>query len=333
MTSRRGKIYILIGPPSVGKNTLLEGVRGRIKNLGKIISTTTREKRPQEVHGKDKFFLTDKEFDDAIRNDEFIEWQKLHGHKYGVLKKTVNESLDTGMDFIMEIEVLGASKFKEIFGKNVVMIFVLPPSFKALKERIQKRGVDNEKGVAVRLSRSKAEATYLLKCDCVLVNDDLEETISGLEKIIKKEVEEIYYSKDRLEVNSTAVVLDENAERILVRDDNKLINVRAKQGEFPYEKLIEKMKSLWKSDFKFIQDDKFMKEHNEGLNVFLPFWISINRNVDRLKIGFHYAVKFSGNIDKKKWKWVPKNEFLKNFGQYNLNEKAKKEFEKVLDVS
>jgi len=186
-TMTSGQLFILVGPSGAGKNTLLAMISKKIPGIRQMPTATTRPKRLGEAEGRHHFFLTDAEFDQKIRNGDFVEWRHVHRHRYGTLRSVVQSTIASGEDCLADVEVLGAFAVKESFGKSVVLIFIDPPSLSVLEERIRARGNISEDEIAVRLSRAPFEMSFKDKCDYVVVNRDISVALNNIVDIINQE--------------------------------------------------------------------------------------------------------------------------------------------------
>ena len=171
---KKGKCIILSAPSGSGKTTLVKHLLS-FKNLNLVfsISATTRLKRIDESQGKDYLFVKKKEFKKMIVDDEFIEFEEVYkGVFYGSLKKSVNDLLNKH-NVIFDIDVEGGIKLKKFFKSDAMSVFVKPPNMGVLKNRLESRGLDSEKSISKRLSKSEKEMSREKMFDKVLVNDDL----------------------------------------------------------------------------------------------------------------------------------------------------------------
>ena len=184
---KRSFLFILVGPSGTGKNTLLQGTIKQVEDLTQMPTTTTRSPRPDELGNVQHFFISDQEFDQLIQQNSFVEWQVIHGNRYGNLKSTVEQVVNSGKDYIADVDVTGALSLKKIYPHNVILIFVLTPSMKVLEHRIRQRGNISDDEVRFRLSRAEFEISFMPKCDYVIINDKLEATLEGLRAIILAE--------------------------------------------------------------------------------------------------------------------------------------------------
>ncbi len=183
---RIGSIIVVTGPSGVGKNTVVEQVLDNVDGIAHSISITTRDKRPGEQEGKDYFFRTRAEFEKLIAQNEFLEWAEFAGCLYGTPKAWVKEQIENGLDVILEIEVQGAMQIAKQCPESV-LVFLSPPSFDALKERLNGRATETPEKIAVRLEKAKNELTQRHLFNFEIINDNLEVAVSNLIHIIHAE--------------------------------------------------------------------------------------------------------------------------------------------------
>ena len=170
---QRGVLIVISGFAGAGKGTIVKMIREANPNLALSISMTTRNMRPGEENGREYFFVTKEEFEEAIRNDELIEYANYVGNYYGTPRKYVEKMLSEGKDVILEIEAQGALQIKEKF-KDAMLVFITPPSAEVLKQRLVNRGTETEDVIERRMKRSAEEACIISEYDFLLVNDDRE---------------------------------------------------------------------------------------------------------------------------------------------------------------
>jgi guanylate kinase len=188
-----GLLIVVSGPSGVGKGTVCSALRKRMPELTYSVSATTRAPRPGEVDGVNYFFKTVSEFKKMIENDELIEWAQYVGNYYGTPRRFVEETLASGKDVLLEIEVQGAMQVKEKFPQGV-FIFLVPPTFEDLKKRILNRGTETENSLANRLDAASEELRQIERYDYVVINDDVERACDRIQAIIMAE----HCRKDRL---------------------------------------------------------------------------------------------------------------------------------------
>lgn len=180
-----GLLMVVSGPSAAGKGTLC---RQLVKetDVELSVSATTREPRPGEVHGVDYFFMTEEEFVKTIEEDGFLEHVENFGKRYGTLVSYVESKLDSGCDMILEIDVQGAAIIKRRF-PDCVLIFLLPPSLKALNERIRKRGTETPEKINQRLSKALEEIERIENYDYYIVNREISQAVEDMKCIIRAE--------------------------------------------------------------------------------------------------------------------------------------------------
>jgi guanylate kinase len=182
----RPLIYIISAPSGSGKSTLVNELLKLVPNLDFSISYTTRDLRGSEQNGKQYHFVTREEFEQMIRNDEFLEHASVFGNYYGTARRFLQEAAEKKHDLLLDIDVQGAEQMKRKL-PEAVSIFVLPPDRKTLEWRLRKRSEDAEEVIARRLVTATREIGNYDKYDYILINDDLEESIESLQSIVLSE--------------------------------------------------------------------------------------------------------------------------------------------------
>lgn len=181
----RGKVFIISGPSGSGKTTLIDLLHQEFPQMVKNVSCTTRAKREEEVDGVDYFFITDKEFDEKLAKDEFLEHITLFGSRYGASKYWIEDRLNEGCSVFLVIDVQGA---KSLTAKNKTpSIFIRPKSIEVLRERLRKRGA-TESQIEPRLKRAEIELVEGSEYDYQVINDDLKTAYQELKDIVIKEL-------------------------------------------------------------------------------------------------------------------------------------------------
>ena len=186
MPSIKGKVFVITGPSGVGKGTAVEQVLKKVDNIYLSISATTRSKRKGEQEGVNYFYKSRDEFEKMIKSEEFLEWAEFAGDFYGTPKFQVNNYLSCGKDVLLEIEVQGAKQIREKC-QDAVLIFLAPPSFEALEERLIKRQTETIEKVKVRLKKAKQEMKEIKLFHYIVINDKLDEAIDNVISIIRAE--------------------------------------------------------------------------------------------------------------------------------------------------
>ena len=186
MTST-GILFVVSAPSGAGKTTLVNKVLSRFKNLFYSVSHTTRSPRKNEQDGLDYFFISLDDFEKKITRKHWLEWAKVHDNFYGTSKAFVKNSLEMGQSLILDIDVQGAEQIMAL-DLDIVSIFIMPPSFEVLSQRLKTRGTDTKKVIAKRLDNAKSEITKKNLYQYVIVNDDLDIATQELCSIFKKEM-------------------------------------------------------------------------------------------------------------------------------------------------
>lgn len=180
--ARSAKLFVVSGPSGVGKGTLVSLLRDKRPNLGLTVSATTRSPRPGEVDGVAYYFLSDEEFKKRVDAGEFLEWAHVHGHCYGTLKSEVDRLISAGQSVVLEIDVQGGLMVYKQY-PNAILVFIKPPSFEELEQRLRGRGTEDEKTISTRLSNASREMEYANDYTVCIVNDNLETALSKLEEV------------------------------------------------------------------------------------------------------------------------------------------------------
>lgn len=181
----RGLLIIITGSSGVGKNTILKKVfQDKSLNLKYSISATTRTKRKNEIDGVDYHFLTKKEFENRIKNNEFLEYADFVGNKYGTLKSYVEEQRDKGFNVVLEIEVQGGLNVMKMLS-DYLSIFIVPPSLDELKNRLIKRDTESFDEIEKRMEAAKWEMSKKDAYQHIIVNDDSDKAAELIKEIIR----------------------------------------------------------------------------------------------------------------------------------------------------
>lgn len=178
-----GKLFIVSSPSGGGKGTLIQHALRRLPGLAFSVSYTTRPIRPGEKNGREYNFVSHKEFNELIRADDFLEYAEVHGNLYGTVRTAVLDQTKNGDDVILEIDVQGAEQIRKKMGE-AVSVFILPPSFEVLKERLESRETESSEQLNLRLENAKAEVRRYTEFEFVIINDVLEDAVSDLMSII-----------------------------------------------------------------------------------------------------------------------------------------------------
>jgi len=181
-----GLLNILSGPSGAGKGTVCDALMKHKTDLVLSVSCTTRECRPGEFEGVDYYYKTKNEFEELIKKEEFLEYANVYSNMYGTPKSFVMEKLSQGRDVLLEIDVQGALKVKKSFPDGV-FLFLVPPSMEALEQRIRWRATETEQQILMRLGKAAGEMHKMKEYDYILVNDNIDKVVKGIECIINAE--------------------------------------------------------------------------------------------------------------------------------------------------
>ena len=186
--SEKGVLVILSSPSGAGKTSIARALVEENKNFLFSVSATTRKSRPGEVNGREYHFLTFNEFRERIDGGQFLEHAKVFGNLYGTPLQPVLESINKGKDLIFDVDWQGGKQIRSSsLSKFVISIFILPPSIKALQERLMKRAQDSSDTVKDRMRKSIGEIMHWKEYDYVIVNSNFEQTLHEVKSIITSE--------------------------------------------------------------------------------------------------------------------------------------------------
>lgn len=180
-----GKVIVLVAPSGAGKTTIAKRLLADYPKIKFSVSATTRPRREGETDGEDYYFLTRKEFNNRIENDEFLEWESYSGNKYGTLRSEVDKLVESGYFPLLDIEVKGALNIQRLYDTDAISIFIEPPSMEVLKQRLAKRGSETDESLKKRLKRAEMEMTYADRFDYTVVNDNLKTAYREVKNIIE----------------------------------------------------------------------------------------------------------------------------------------------------
>ncbi|MFW3425593.1 guanylate kinase [Aliarcobacter butzleri] len=183
MNDKKGAILIISGPSGCGKSTLLKEVYKNISDYYFSISTTTREPRVGEVNGVDYFFVSKEEFEEDIKNGNFLEYAKVHDNYYGTSLKPIINALNKGKLVIFDIDVQGHHLVRKKMNDSVTSVFITTPSLKVLEERLNNRNSDSLEVIEKRVKNAKKEIEFFDEYDYFIVNDNLESASNELVSI------------------------------------------------------------------------------------------------------------------------------------------------------
>ena len=184
---KKGMMFVLSSPSGAGKTTLAKKLKENNNNFVISISHTTRKPRPNEINGKDYYFVSKEKFEKLVKEKNFFEHANIFDNSYGTLKKPVLELLSQGKDVLFDIDWQGTNQLKKTSNLSLVTIFVLPPNLKVLKERLLNRHGGQENLVEERMKKFNEEVSHWNEYDYVVINDDLDKCYEKITNIIVSE--------------------------------------------------------------------------------------------------------------------------------------------------
>jgi guanylate kinase len=182
----RGILFVVSSPSGGGKGTLIQRVLKQVPNLSYSVSYTTRAPRNGEVNGREYFFIDTEQFQKMVAANEFLEWAQVHSKLYGTARQQVLREVSEGHDIILEVDVQGAASVRALLA-DAVSIFILPPSFEVLKQRLQARGTDSPEELDLRLRNAPTELKDYSAFQYVILNDDLDRAANQMTAIVHAE--------------------------------------------------------------------------------------------------------------------------------------------------
>lgn len=186
--ARKGLLLILSSPSGAGKSTLTRMLMAWDGSMRFSVSATTRAPRPGEQDGREYFFRSRAEFEAMVAEGQMLEHAEVFGNFYGTPRGPVEENMRDGCDTVFDIDWQGGQQIRNsALGRDVVSIFVLPPSIAELDRRLRSRGQDSDEVIAGRMAKSRDEISHWAEYDYVLVNEDLEATFDSLKTILTAE--------------------------------------------------------------------------------------------------------------------------------------------------
>ena len=185
---RKGAMFIIEAPSGTGKSAVVKELLARDKNIKFSVSVTTRQPRQGEVEGVDYYFVTDEQYDEFLQQDAFYEYvDSQYGSRYGTLRSEVDSFINVGQDVLFDMDWAGARQMRKKAPDDVVTIYLLPPSIKELRRRLEGRGTDSKEVIEKRMGIIMEKISHWNEFDYVIVNVSLAETVTKIQKIISGE--------------------------------------------------------------------------------------------------------------------------------------------------
>jgi len=181
--ARSGSLFIVSGPSGSGKSALAASVLATVSNLRFSVSYTTRPPRGNEQNGVEYYFVSPEEFEELRRSGQLLEWANIYGNLYGTSRKGIEEILQRGEDVLLDIDVQGARSLREKC-PQALSVFILPPSFQVLRERLEKRKLDKKYVIEQRLRIACDEIQQYRHYDYLIINDEFEKSADELKAIV-----------------------------------------------------------------------------------------------------------------------------------------------------
>ncbi len=178
-----GNLYVVAAPSGAGKSSLVNALLELDSHLAVSVSHTTRAPRGQEQDGREYHFIDEPAFQAKVQQGDFVEWAQVHGHLYGSSKQAIAEPLAAGTDMVLEIDWQGALQIRKLF-PSAVLIFVLPPSWQELQQRLQRRGEDGPAVIEQRLANARVEVAQARHFDFVIINALFETALFDLKTVV-----------------------------------------------------------------------------------------------------------------------------------------------------
>jgi len=198
----KSMMFVLSSPSGTGKTTLAKKIAKNNTNFSISISHTTRKPRPNEINGKDYYFISMGEFEDLIKKNNFFEYANIFDNRYGTSKKPVLELLSRGKDVLFDIDWQGTKQLSENKNLSLVTFFILPPNRKVLKERLLNRHERQEEIVEKRMNKFCEEVSHWNEYNYVVVNDDLDECYNKILSIIMSEKKGLSQKQDLSDIKN-----------------------------------------------------------------------------------------------------------------------------------
>jgi guanylate kinase len=200
-----GNLFVVAAPSGAGKSSLVNALLELDSHLALSVSHTTRSARGQEQHGREYWFIDEPRFRAMVARGEFLEWAQVHDHLYGTSRKAIQQRLEQGEDVVLEIDWQGALQIKALF-EHAVLIFILPPSWDELRQRLQRRGEDRPAVIDKRMANAREEVPHARDFDFVIINALFETALFDLKTVVHSQ--RLKYAAQRRNKSQVFVALN-----------------------------------------------------------------------------------------------------------------------------
>jgi guanylate kinase len=184
---RRGLLLVISSPSGVGKTSIVTKLLKLDPELVMSTSVTTRTPRPGEIEGQDYYFVDHPTFQNYVNNGDLLEYAKVYGNYYGTPRQFVLDKIDQGIDIVFDIDWQGTQQLAQTVLRDLVSIFILPPSLQELAQRLRNRGLDTPEVVENRLSQTANELSHWAEYDYIIINEDLDDSVKQVQTILNSE--------------------------------------------------------------------------------------------------------------------------------------------------
>ena len=200
-----GNLFVVAAPSGAGKSSLVKALLELDSRLAVSVSHTTRTPRGQEQHGREYHFISEPEFRAKVTAGDFFEWAEVHGNLYGTSREAIESRIAGGQDVVLEIDWQGALQIKKIF-PHAVLIFILPPSWDELRQRLMRRGEDGAEVIATRMDNARLEVAQARHFDFVIINALFETALFDLKTVVHSQ--RLKYAAQRRNKSQVFAALD-----------------------------------------------------------------------------------------------------------------------------